>query len=135
MGSQFQNTGHDRNQLKSKVESHKSQYFVTCDFRLVTPNVEINMTTTQTQQLKWEDNALIKFDHMITRIPMFHRDIAKIVVVKKAEQNAAQRGSILVEEADIVKAFFSEVPKAFYSLMVRLMDEAKFDYKNYESKR
>jgi hypothetical protein len=92
------------------------------------------MSTTQTTQLKWESGAAAKFNRMITRIPMFHREIAKVVVTKKAEQNAAQRGSLNVEEADIVKAFFSEVPKAFYGLMVRLLDEARFDYKSHEQK-
>ena len=91
------------------------------------------MSATQLQS-KWENAALGKFNYMITRIPLFHREIAKVVVTKKAEQNAAQRGSSQVEEPDIVKAFFSEVPKAFYSLMVRLLDEAKFNYKNYNSK-
>ena len=71
------------------------------------------MTTAQTTQLKWEEEALGKYNRMITRIPMFHREIAKIVVQKKAEQNAVARGAALVEESDIVKAFFSEVPKAF----------------------
>ena len=41
------------------------------------------------------------------------------------------RGSSMVEEKDIVQAFLSEVPKAFYSLMVRIMDEVGFDYKKY----
>ena len=86
----------------------------------------------QQTKLQWEQNALAKYNHMITKIPLFHREIAKVVVTKKAEQNAAQRGSAQVEEPDIVKAFFSEVPKAFYSLMVRLLDEAKFNYKNSE---
>jgi hypothetical protein len=91
------------------------------------------MSTTQSQsQLKWEDGALTKFNFMITRIPMFHREIAKIVVQKKAQQNAFERGAAEVEEADIVNAFFSEVPKAFYSLMVRLLDEANFNYKRYK---
>ena len=91
------------------------------------------MSTTQSE-LKWENGARGKFNHMITRIPMFHREIAKIVVTKKAQQNAVERGSSQVEEPDIVKAFFSEVPKAFYSLMVRLLDEANFNYKNYDLK-
>jgi len=56
------------------------------------------------------------------------------VVQKKALQNAIDRGGCQVEEPDIVKAFFSEVPKAFYSLMVRLLDEADFNYKNYQAK-
>ena len=92
------------------------------------------MSIAPTTQLKWEDKASGKFNQMITRIPMFHREIAKVVVVKKAEQNAVQRGSSFVEEPDIVKAFFSEVPKAFYSLMTRLLDEAGFDYKAESSR-
>ena len=31
-----------------------------------------------------------------------------------------------VEEADIVKAFLTEVPKAFYSIMIRIMSEVGF---------
>ena len=89
------------------------------------------MSTTQIQELKWEQNAQDKFNYMITRIPLFHREIAKVVVQKKAQQNAVGRGAAMVEESDIVKAFFSEVPKAFYGLMVRLLDEAGFNYKEY----
>jgi hypothetical protein len=86
-----------------------------------------------TTKLEWETGALEKYKLMITKIPMFHRDIAKVVVDKKAAINAQERGSNLVEEPDIVNAFFSEVPKAFYSLMIRLMDEVGFDYKGMES--
>lgn len=91
------------------------------------------MTPIQTQ-LKWESAAFDKYQLMITKIPLFHRVIAKQIVDKKAVMNAESRGSEIVEETDIVQAFFSEVPKAFYSLMVRLLDEAGLDYKKYESK-
>lgn len=87
------------------------------------------MTETKIQ-LEWETTAFEKYKLMITKIPLFHREIAKVVVDKKAVINARERGSNLVEEQDIVSAFFSEVPKAFYSLMIRLMDEVRFDYKD-----
>ena len=77
--------------------------------------------------MKWEAGALAKYNRMLNLIPIFHRGLAKEVVNKKAEQNAVARKSPQVEEADIVSAFFSEVPKAFYSLMVRILDEAGFD--------
>jgi hypothetical protein len=83
-------------------------------------------------KLEWEKQALTKFNSMIERIPLFHRKIAQQVVHKKAQMNAQERGSLQVEESDIVRAFFSEVPLAFYSLMVRLLDEVDFDYKAYE---
>ena len=88
------------------------------------------MSTVEQIQLKWEEKARAKYEEMITKIPVFHREIAKKVVDKKAQLNAAERGSHQVEEEDIVKAFFTEVPKAFYSLMIRLMDEVGFDYRS-----
>ncbi len=89
------------------------------------------MTTAQTQ-LQWEKISLERFNNMIVRIPLFHREIAKQVVQKKAQQNALDRNAAMVEESDIVRAFFSEVPTAFYSLMIRLLDEVGFNYKEYE---
>ena len=82
-------------------------------------------------QLTWEPRALQKFNSMIERIPLFHREIAKKVAYKKAQINAQERGSNMVEEPDIVQAFLTEVPKAFYSLMIRLFDEVGFDYKRF----
>jgi hypothetical protein len=84
--------------------------------------------TTAKQQ--WEPAALKKYQLMISKIPLFHRDIAKIVVDKKAQSNAQERGAKMIEEPDIVRAFHSEVPKAFYSLMIRLFDEVGFNYKD-----
>ena len=81
-----------------------------------------------TIKLAWEADALKKYQLMITKIPLFHREIAKVVVDKKAVINACARNAVNVEEQDIVSAFFSEVPKAFYSLMIRLMDEVGFKY-------
>lgn len=81
--------------------------------------------------MPWEDGALAKYNTMINLIPVFHRGLAKEVVNKKAEQNAVSRGSKRVEEIDIVDAFYSEVPKAFFSLMVRIMDEVGFDHARY----
>lgn len=85
----------------------------------------VSVTTT----MKWEETALAKYNKMINLIPIFHRRLAKEVVNKKAEQNAIARGASQVEEGDIVAAFLTEVPKAFYSLMIRIMDEVGFKYK------
>ena len=91
------------------------------------------MTPVQTN-IKWDEIAYEKYQLMITKIPLFHREIAKQVVDKKAVINAVERGSSKVEEGDIVRAFLSEVPMTFYSLMVRLFDEVGFQYKRFESK-
>ena len=88
------------------------------------------MVSIQTN-MQWDAIALGKYNKMLNLIPVFHRRLAKEVVNKKAEQGAVARGSSTVEEVDIVHAFLTEVPKAFYSLMVRIMDEVGFDYKKY----
>ena len=80
--------------------------------------------------MKWEPSALSKYNKMLNLIPIFHRGLAKEVVNKKAELNAQTRNSTQVEEQDIVAAFTTEVPKAFYSLMVRIMDEVGFNHKD-----
>lgn len=85
------------------------------------------MTTTFIK-MHWDPKAEERFLATIQKIPLFHRDIAREVVEKKAQINAQARGSASVEESDIIDAFFSEVPKAFYSLMVRILDEAGLDY-------
>ncbi len=81
--------------------------------------------------MKWEPMAHAKYNRMLNLIPIFHRGLAKEVVNKKAELNAQNRNSSQVEEGDIVSAFTTEVPKAFYSLMIRIMDEVGLDYKKY----
>ena len=91
------------------------------------------MPDTQTK-LEWEEKAFKKYEQMISKIPLFHREIAKKVVDKQAVHNAQERGCSQVEESDIVRAFFSDVPMTFYSLMIRLFDEVEFDYKEYEPK-
>ena len=82
---------------------------------------------------EWEKTARDKYTKMIARIPIFHREIAKSVVDKKAVLNAKARGSDQVEESDIVQAFLTEVPKAFYSLMIRIFDEVGFDYRHTQN--
>jgi len=91
------------------------------------------MTNTQAQ-LTWEDTARKKYDLMIAKLPLFHREIAKKVVDKKAVLNAQGRNSSRIEEEDVIRAFLTEVPLAFYSLMVRIFDEVGFDYRKYEAK-
>ncbi len=90
------------------------------------------MQHTQTS-IQWDPVALEKYNKMLTRIPVFHREIARQVVCKKAEMNAKERGAMNIEEVDLSQAFLSEVPKAFYSLMVRIMDEVGLEYQKYES--
>ncbi|HBG62417.1 MAG: hypothetical protein A2Y03_03740 [Omnitrophica WOR_2 bacterium GWF2_38_59] len=82
--------------------------------------------------MEWNLQAESKYKKMLSKIPLFHRQITQEVVDKMAPQNAQERQSKFVEEEDIIKAFLCEVPQTFYSIMIRLMEDVGFDYKKYE---
>jgi hypothetical protein len=82
--------------------------------------------------MNWESNAKQKYDQMLEKIPTFHKSIAREVVSKGAEENAKARGAGQVEEDDIVKAFYTEVPACFLSMMVRLMDMVGLDHSKFD---
>lgn len=84
--------------------------------------------------MNWDAATQKKYDAMIAKIPLFHREITKKIVPIKAEENAKARGSAAIEEGDVIQAFLTEVPKAFYSLMIRLMDDVGFNHKPYTEK-
>jgi hypothetical protein len=79
----------------------------------------------------WETETANKFEILISRIPVFHRHIAESVVRRQAEEVAGKRNAAMVQEQDVVVAFFSDVPSPFYSMMIRLLGQNGFDYKKY----
>jgi hypothetical protein len=79
----------------------------------------------------WEAETENKFKTLISKIPVFHRHITESVVRRQAQENALKRNASLVQEEDVVAAFFSDVPSPFYSMMVRLLGQNGFDYKKY----
>ena len=81
--------------------------------------------------MDWDKATQEKFKVMVAKIPVFHRYITEEVVTKGAQEHAQQRGAVKVEEVDVISAFFSDVPAAFYSMMIRLMDQNGFNYKKY----
>ncbi len=88
---------------------------------------------TQDETMAWEPETEVRFRALIARIPLFHREIARQVVEKRAVVNARERGASRVAEEDVLRAFFSEVPEAFYGLMIRLFEEVGWDYRPYET--
>ncbi len=81
--------------------------------------------------MDWDSITQERFKAMIFRMPIFHRHIAEEATTKKARDNAIARNSQFVQEQDVISAFFSEVPKPFYSLMIKLLEDVGFDYKKY----
>jgi len=84
------------------------------------------------QPIKWDSEVENKLRLMTSKIPLFHRQMAERVVKVGAEENARERNSSIVEEQDVVKAFLTDVPKPFYSMMIKLFDEVGFNYKQYQ---
>lgn len=81
--------------------------------------------------MDWEKATQDKFKVMVAKIPVFHRRITEEAITQRAEENAKLRNAQVVQEEDVIRAFFSDVPSPFYSMMVRLLDETGFDYKKY----
>lgn len=81
--------------------------------------------------MDWNQEVKVRFGMMISKIPVFHRRITEEAVIKLAEENAQLRNSKVVEEVDLIGAFFSDVPSPFYSMMIRLLEQNGFDYKKY----
>lgn len=81
--------------------------------------------------MDWDVKTKDKFDRAISKLPVFHRRIAESAVSRRAQENALVRNSAFVEEADVVAAFFSDVPTPFYSMMIRLLEQVGLDYKKY----
>ena len=81
--------------------------------------------------MDWDAKTQEKFKLMVSKMPIFHRRIAQEAATKRALENAQKRNATLVEEQDVITALFSEVPAAFYSLMIRLLDDVGLDYKKY----
>ena len=81
--------------------------------------------------IQWDKKAKSHFDLIITHLPQFHKSIAEQLVKEKSEELAETRGAGSVEEADVITAFFQEVPPAFKDMMKRLMQKQGIDYSQY----
>lgn len=84
--------------------------------------------------MEWDGEVYRKFELMISKMPLFQRKVAEKMAGRQAEINAKKRGSQLIGEEDIVRAFFSEVPKPFLEMMVVLLKDVGFNYKPYQPK-
>ena len=56
--------------------------------------------------MDWEAQTKEKLKVMVSKIPVFHRHIMESAVTKRAEELASARNSYLVEEPDVIGAFF-----------------------------
>ncbi|MFC1593908.1 hypothetical protein ACFL38_01110 [Candidatus Omnitrophota bacterium] len=81
--------------------------------------------------MQWDEEVKEKFLQMTKKMPTFHRHMAVDTVTKRSEENAQSRLSEMVQEQDVISAFFSDVPSPFYSMMISLLEQSGFHYKQY----
>jgi hypothetical protein len=89
------------------------------------------MMSEQTGRITWDKAAEEKFLVILKQIPDMIRGIAENRVNNKAQAIVREDNRQLIEEKDMVAAFFAETPPAFKNAMVKSMDELEIDYKGY----
>jgi len=82
-------------------------------------------------EIAWSDKAKEIYERATNALPEFHRTIARRLVKESAESLAKERGLKSVEEKEIVETFFREVPPAFKTMMIRLFEHLKIEYRKY----
>ena len=81
--------------------------------------------------MQWSTKAKEIFDKVISNLPQFHRSIAERLVKESAEEIAKNKKMIIVEEKELVEAFFQEIPPAFKDMMKRLFTKLGIEYEKY----
>lgn len=81
--------------------------------------------------MEWSPKAKESFDKVITNLPQFHRFIAEKLVKESAEIAVGKNNRSVVEEKDVIEAFFAEIPPAFRDMLKRLLQHLHIDYAQY----
>lgn len=84
--------------------------------------------------MDWDEKTYENFKKLVGQAPVFSRKTAERLVSQKAEENAKARGSVKIEEEDMIKAFLSETPGPFKRRMFVDMERFGIDYKKYQEK-
>ena len=81
--------------------------------------------------ITWEKSTEEKFRQLIEKVPIFLRELAKDKVSKKAEDLVKRTSRSVIEEKDLVDAFFMETPFGFHGPMKTDMTAVGIDYTKY----
>ena len=84
-----------------------------------------------TGRITWDKPTETKFQKILEQIPDLIRGIAEARVSRKAESLLREQKRWVIEEKDMVDAFFAETPPAFVPAMKSGMDELGIDYTKY----
>jgi hypothetical protein len=85
----------------------------------------------QEQRVTWEKSTAEKFEKILEQIPALVRGIAETRISKKAESLVRGDNRLVINEKDMVDAFFAETPPGFIPAMKEGMIEVNIDVKQY----
>jgi len=82
-------------------------------------------------RVTWDKATQGKFEIILKEIPALIRGIAETRVSKKAENIVKEDSRLIIEEKDMVAAFFAETPPGFVGAMKESMETLKINYAQY----
>jgi len=94
-----------------------------------------SITLSLSSDLRWNDNETNLLQDVIAFAPSVFRETALKAVLKAAEGSTRERKSLVVGEEDVVKAFLSVTPKAFYPEMLLQLEQQGIDMDEYKEHR
>jgi len=81
--------------------------------------------------VRWTGNIKALFERLMANTPEIYRDVARKATRAKAEENAKERGSELVEVEDIARACLSEAPGVFKAQIINDLKREGIDAEKY----
>ena len=84
-----------------------------------------------TDRITWDPATQQKFEKILEQIPDMVRGIAEARISRKAESILKEQNRWVINEKDMIDAFFAETPPAFMGAMKSGMDELGIDYTKY----
>ena len=85
----------------------------------------------QAKKITWDQASHAQFLQILEQIPALIRSIAELRVNNKAESIVKTDNRSVINEKDMVAAFFAETPPGFVPAMKASMDELGIDYTKY----
>ncbi len=81
--------------------------------------------------MNWEQDTEIKFNKLLSKMPVFMRPMAEKALRERAEKVAAKDNRAVINEKDMVDAFFTETPFGFQGMMKNDLQAEGIDYVKY----
>ena len=89
------------------------------------------MGDSKENKIGWDDQTQKQFEQLIEKIPKVLQGTARDAVLKKARSLAGNDNRPLMNEKDLVDAFFEVTPFGFHGPLKTDMEDIQIDYTKY----